>query len=83
MQAVGGILNPPSASNPDGSCAEANPNAVDRITRLGDVCVSVTASNWDCRVNEWAMQAGGYPNLCFRWVLACRASEGESEELQS
>lgn len=53
--AVGGVVNPPD-------CMEvAEPSTV---TRLGDVCVTPFANNWECKLASWTEQCGGYPNQC-------------------
>lgn len=53
--ALGGIVNPPD-------CVEtAMPET---ITRLGDVCVTPFANNWECRLASWSQQCTGYPNQC-------------------
>ncbi|GAX74441.1 hypothetical protein CEUSTIGMA_g1890.t1 [Chlamydomonas eustigma] len=55
----GGILNPQK------SCTETNIyRNSSQIVRLGDLCISVFAANWDCRLADWSQQAKGYPNVC-------------------
>lgn len=34
------------------------------VCRLGDVCVSPFAVNWDCRLASWTQTAKAYPNQC-------------------
>ena len=34
------------------------------IARIGDVCITPMAVNWDCKKSSWSQQAAGYPNVC-------------------
>ncbi|MEW5317715.1 MAG: hypothetical protein WDW38_008994 [Sanguina aurantia] len=64
--AVGGIVNPPSSDNPNGTCTTSNPNTAKGLTtRLGDICVSPYSLNWACALAEWGPQCAGYPNQCY------------------
>ncbi|KAI8467059.1 MAG: hypothetical protein J3K34DRAFT_524060 [Monoraphidium minutum] len=54
---LGGILN-------NGSCEAGSANSNGKLARIGDVCVSPFAVNWDCRIAPWSGTAAGYDDQC-------------------
>jgi hypothetical protein len=53
----GGIIN-------NGTCEAGAANPKTEITRIGDVCISPLAVNWDCRKASWEQGSAGHPNQC-------------------
>ena len=52
--AVGGILD-------SDACGAANQGAAAKLVRLGDVCVSPFATDWDCQRCFWAAEPYAKP----------------------
>lgn len=45
------------------SCDKLN-NETAKV-RIGDVCVTTHAVNWDCKLSDWTAQCAAFPNQCF------------------
>ena len=54
---VGGAFTPPSEYDAQGTCT---PNNNGEITRIGDLCLSTVAVQFDCKEASWQQQCQGY-----------------------
>ncbi|KAK9807319.1 hypothetical protein WJX73_001446 [Symbiochloris irregularis] len=52
---LGGVIDPLDCSQP----VPGN-----TPTRIGDICVTPFASNWNCKQASWTEQCTGFPNVC-------------------
>ena len=65
---VGGAFTPPSEYDAQGTCT---PNNNGEITRIGDLCLSTVAVQFDCKEASWQQQCQGYvwPDLFLSLAL--------------
>ena len=55
---VGGAFTPSSEYDAQGTC---EPNNSGELTRIGDLCLSTVAVQFDCKEASWQQQCQGYP----------------------